>query len=149
MDKIYEHTYFFILTIHNFNILYYIMINTLKTKAKEAIKHSYSPYSQYRVSAAIETENGNIYTGTNIENSSYSMTMCAERVAIFKAISNGNKKIVKILIYSDNKEMPYPCGACLQVMSEFCEKDAIIIVSNNKSDETYSLDKLLPKKFQL
>ncbi len=125
------------------------MYNTLKSKAKEAIKHSYSPYSHYRVSAAIETENGNTYTGTNIENSSYSMTMCAERVAIFKAISNGSKKIVKILIYSNNETLPYPCGACLQVMSEFCEKDITIIVSNDECDETYSLDTLLPKQFKL
>ena len=96
-------------------------------KALEAQQNAYVPYSNFRVGAAVLTEDGNIYTGCNIEISSYSPTLCAERTAIFKAVSEGHKKIkaiavVGILIFT------YPCGVCRQVIREF-GKDAMIIVA--------------------
>jgi cytidine deaminase len=91
----------------------------LLDRARKASENSYSPYSKFRVGAAIRSEDGRIFTGTNIENASYSMTMCAERVAIFKAISEGSKIFTDIAIVSSSKNLTFPCGACRQVMLEF------------------------------
>ena len=80
--------------------------------AKRAAKNAYCPYSGYAVGAAVLTDDGNIYDGCNIENASYSLTICAERVALFKAIADGHKKITAVCVYSDGGKLPYPCGAC-------------------------------------
>jgi len=112
--------------------------------AKKARENAYAPYSRFRVGAAVYAC-GKVYTGCNIENASYGLTMCAERVAIFKAVSEGCRKIESIAIYADR--MPYPCGACLQVMTEFCQEDCVVIVaSENKIERVYLRD-LLPKPF--
>ncbi|MGI6413012.1 MAG: cytidine deaminase [Syntrophomonadaceae bacterium] len=117
--------------------------------AMEAQKYSYAPYSGYKVGAAILCSNGKIFSGTNIENASYGLTVCAERVAIFKAISEGQRDWDKIAIYSDGKSLPLPCGACLQVMFEFCP-DLKIIATNNGTDyNEYKLVELLPNAFSL
>lgn len=120
--------------------------DTLLDRAAEAIENSYSPYSRFRVGACVLTASGNMYCGTNIENSSYSLTMCAERVAIFNAVSAGDVEIVAIAVYHDGVEMPYPCGACLQVMSEF-NRDITVLITNMNKTEEYSLLELLPKAF--
>ncbi len=91
--------------------------------------------------------NGSYFTGVNIENASFGLTICAERVAIFKAISEGFRDFKSILIYSEDL-MPYPCGACRQVMSEFCSRDFKVYVSNGKSMEIFSLVELLPHTFR-
>ena len=128
MDKIYEDLY--------------------KT-ACEQRKFSYSPYSGFAVGAALLCESGEIFCGVNIENSSFSLTNCAERTAIFKAVSQGEKKFTAIAIAGgkgDDISQPcYPCGACRQVMSEFCNKDFKIILS----DRIYTLGELLPYGFEL
>ncbi len=116
----------------------------LMDKAIEAKKNSYSPYSNFKVGAALLTKDGEIYTGCNIESVSYTPTCCAERVAFFKAISEGNKEFEAIAISGD-KEYCYPCGVCRQVMSEFCDKNFKIYVN----DKVYTLDELLPYSFDM
>ncbi|MEO0130233.1 MAG: cytidine deaminase [candidate division WOR-3 bacterium] len=105
-------------------------INKYIDLLKEIVKNSYSPYSNFSVAAVLVTKN-NIYSGVNIENVSFSLTICAERVAVFKAISEGDKNFQKLIIYTPTKDFVYPCGACLQVLREF-KKDLEIILVNKK-----------------
>lgn len=115
-------------------------------RALEAQEKAYVPYSNFRVGAALITEDDKIFTGCNIEISSYSPTLCAERTAIFKAVSEGHKKIKAIAIVGD-ANFTYPCGVCRQVIREF-GKDAKIIVANSKDEyREYKLDELLPHSF--
>ncbi len=114
--------------------------------AKKARHNAYAPYSNFKVGAAV-LGCGKIYEGCNVENASYGLTICAERVAIFNAISHGCRNVDAVAIYAES--MPYPCGACLQVMSEFCSENCKIIVATEKSVEIYTLDELLPKQFKL
>ena len=107
--------------------------NKLLKTAKAAFKNSYSPYSEYRVAAAALAKSGKIYGGTNIENASYGLTMCAERVSVFKAISEGEKEIKALLIIvSQDPALPEatPCGACRQVIAEFARPDTPIYTLN-------------------
>ncbi len=115
--------------------------------AKEAVKNSYSPYSKVKIAAVLAGENCTV-TGVNVENASYGLTVCAERVAVFKAISEGRKNFYKMLIYSPDV-MPYPCGACRQVLSEFFPEDFEVIVTNGKEEERFTLGDLLPFNFKL
>lgn len=124
------------------------MEKKLIEKALEAKGNSYSPYSNFKVGAAVLTSDNNIYIGTNIENSSYSATICAERVAIYNAISSGAKNIVAIAIVGD-KDHIYPCGICRQVMAEF-NKDLIIIMGDSQNKfKVSNLEELLPHSFEL
>lgn len=122
--------------------------------AKEAMKNSYSPYSHFTVGAALLSSDGEIFTGCNIENASYTPTNCAERTAFFKAVSEGVYNFDKIAIVGgqDGKINDYcnPCGVCLQVMREFCDDDFKIIMTN-KDDKIIekSLIELLPFGFKL
>ena len=88
-------------------------------KAKEASKNSYSPYSKFKVGAALKTKSGEIFTASNVENSSYGLSMCAERIAVFKAVSEGFREFDEIAIYCDSEILFSPCGACRQVLAEF------------------------------
>lgn len=121
--------------------------------ALDARKNSHSPYSGFRVGAALLCEDDKIYTGCNIENASYSATVCAERTALFKAVSDGKRDFSAIAIVGggeDGMTMAYPCGVCRQVMSEFCGKDFRVIVATSENDyEEYTLKELLPKSFFL
>ena len=118
--------------------------------AKAAMENSYSPYSKFKVGAAVLSESNNIYSGCNIENASYGATVCAERTAVLKAVSTGEKKITKIAIVSASETMPYPCGMCLQVLSEFAGGNLEIIIVNcwGKIEITL-LKNLMPKIFKL
>ncbi|MBP5301472.1 MAG: cytidine deaminase [Bacilli bacterium] len=119
-------------------------------KAKEARKYSYSPYSNFAVGAALLCKDGSIFIGANIENSSFGLTMCAERNAIFQAYINGKQKkdIVALAIIADTKTPVSPCGACRQVMSELLNESVSIYLSNLKGDiaET-NIKQLLPYAF--
>lgn len=121
--------------------------------ALEARKFSYSPYSQYQVGAALLCKNGTIYTGCNIENAGYGPTNCAERTAIFKAVSEGEREFIAIAvaggrIREDIDKYAYPCGVCRQVMAEFCRDDFEIYVIKSESDYAeHTLDELLPNRF--
>ena len=112
-------------------------------------KFSYAPYSKLRVGSAILTKSGKIYTGANIESASFSLTICAERVAYSKAISMGEKNITAIAISCNKIEYPFPCGACRQFMSEFGEQTDVILVKSKKKYKVFKLNELLPEYFSL
>lgn len=114
--------------------------------ALQAQKKAYVPYSKFKVGAALIAEDGEIYTGCNIENAAYSPSVCAERTAIFKAISEGNRKIKTIAVVA-NSNYTHPCGVCRQVIREF-GKDATIIVAKSENEyKEYKIDDLLPHSF--
>ena len=115
--------------------------------AENAKQKSYSPYSKFKVGAALLTKDGKIYVGANIENSSYPLTVCAERVAFFKAISEGEKEFEKIAISGSSDNFCFPCGACRQVMSEFCAGDFKILCAGEEEVKTFTLSELLPERF--
>ena len=123
----------------------------LMKKAIEVSKNSYSPYSNFAVGACVLTANDKIYTGCNFENSSFGMTICAERNAIGSAIADGENEIKAVAIYSPNQDKCFPCGACRQVMHEFTknDKDVQIILKNGEELCVYSLASLLPESFSL
>ncbi len=116
--------------------------------AKAASHQAYAPYSKFRVGAALLTQNGKIYSASNVENSSYSLTSCAERNAVFQAVSDGNRDFVAIAIYVDSDLSFPPCGACRQVLAEFTDDLPVFIVNRTESRET-TLAKLLPERFHL
>ncbi|MEE0968917.1 MAG: cytidine deaminase [Clostridia bacterium] len=128
--------------------------NDLMLLAEKAREDSYSPYSGFAVGAALLCGDGKIYTGCNIENSSFSPTCCAERVAFFSAVKDGERSFAKIAIAGGKKgERPLdicsPCGVCRQVMSEFCREDFILLLGNCDSIKSYSLSEILPLSFGL
>ena len=110
---------------------------------------SFSPYSKFRAGAAIRTKNGKTYQGANIENRSYGLTICAERVAIFRAIMDGAKPgdIDSLAIASDNEDFASPCGACRQVLSEFAIDCPVVLCNNAGKTEYHTLAELLPLPF--
>ena len=123
-------------------------IKELIKAAEEASKFSYSPYSHYNLGAALLTKSGKVFKGTNVENASYPLTCCAERIAIFKAVSEGEKEFDTIVIRSNDDSFPYPCGACRQVMAQF-SKDLVVYVVNGKNEyEKYTIKELLPHTFE-
>lgn len=123
-----------------------------KRLIKEAIKarkNAYCPYSNFKVGAAVVFEDGEIYTGCNVENASFGATMCAERTAIFTAVAKGNTKLKAIALIGDLNGYTYPCGMCRQVMSEFAENGDIkvYIVKNETDYLVKTLDELIPGSF--
>ncbi len=117
-------------------------------EAKKAARNAYAPYSGYRVGAALKTADGNIYTGCNIENASYSLTVCAERNAVAQAVINGERDFQAIAVFVDSDLLFSPCGACRQVLSEFSPALRVIYANNNEI-RTALLKDLLPESFQL
>ncbi len=120
--------------------------------AKDNLKNSYALYSNYNVSAVIVCKNGNIYKGCNIENSSYSVTNCAERTALFSAISNGEKDFEAIMVVGGKNgvitDYAMPCGVCRQALAEFCDSNFKIYVGINENDiKEFTLEELLPYSF--
>ena len=120
--------------------------------AKEAMKYSYSPYSECKVGAALLTENGKVFTGTNIENAAFGPTVCAERVAVFKAVSEGVKEFSKIAVVGGKNGIINgifaPCGVCRQVLREFCKDDFEILLGETEdSFKKVTLKDLLPLSF--
>lgn len=115
--------------------------------AREALKHSFSPYSKFRVGAALLAKSGKVYTGCNIENSSFSLTVCAERTALFKAISEGETEFSKILIVSDADDFITPCGACRQVISDLAGAVEIILTNARGEMQHKNISDLLPFAF--
>lgn len=122
-----------------------------KKLIKEALKvreYAYAPYSNFKVGAAVIMEDGKIYSGCNIENASYGATNCAERTAIFNAISKGNRKLIAIALVGDISTYTYPCGICRQVISEFCSEDTDIILIRNENDYLIKkISEILPQAF--
>lgn len=128
------------------NIDYQLLMN----EAKEASQNSYSPYSKFAVGAAVLASSGKIYKGCNVENTSFGLTVCAERNAVFKAISEGETNVIAVAIYSPNTDSCYPCGACRQVLYEF-QKDKEIEIITEKSGylEVNKLNYLFPCGFKI
>lgn len=116
--------------------------------AHEACKNSYAPYSEFHVGAALLTADGRVYTGCNIENASYGATNCAERTAIFKAVSEGMRDFTKIAVVADDGSTAYPCGICLQVMNEFMPEAEVLLEVEQKIKK-FAVKDLLPCGFCL
>jgi len=121
----------------------------LISKAREALQFAYAPYSNFRVGTAVITNTEKIYTGSNIECASYSLTICAERVAYAKAISDGENNFKAIAIANDKNEISFPCGACRQFMMEFNSDVKIILAKSLKVYKIYELKDLFPENFTL
>ena len=123
----------------------------LLREAVEVIGNAYAPYSGLRVAAAVRGASGRIYRGVNVENSSYGLTVCAERVAVFNAVTNGEREIVEVLIVSTSRRPIPPCGACLQVLSEFAKPDTRIysVSLPTKQARMWRLGELMPEAFRL
>lgn len=122
----------------------------LLDKAKEVMNNAYAPYSNFKVGAAILTESGDVYTGCNIENASYGATICAERTAAVKAVSEGHRRFLKIAIVSMEGTYTYPCGMCRQFLSEFMAEDGMVIVEDSIEGITeIAFKELLPLSFSL
>ncbi|MBI1933923.1 MAG: cytidine deaminase [Ignavibacteriales bacterium] len=116
--------------------------------ANEAKLKAYAPYSHFRVGAALLSESGEIYTGVNVENASYGLTNCAERTAVFKAVSEGETKFKTIAITSDSDDFISPCGACRQVLIEICGKNLEVILTNKNNEiRILTMEELLPFSF--
>src|ERR1700729_1996368 len=109
----------------------------LLTAALAARQHAHAPYSHFLVGAALEDADGRIHTGCNIENATYGLTVCAERVAIFKAISEGARKFRRIAVAADTANSTPPCGACRQILWEFCGDVDVVLVNPGGKTETY------------
>lgn len=116
--------------------------------AKQAMQNAYVPYSNFKVGAAVQTKSGKIYTGCNIENASYGATNCAERTAIFKAVSEAETEIVAIAVVSSNGEFTYPCGICRQVISEFMKEGEFIFENESTGDiQIVPIEHIFPYSF--
>lgn len=122
---------------------------TLISYAKKAMGNAYAPYSQFCVGAAVLTSDGEIFTGCNVENASFGATICAERCAVLKAISEGYTSFEKIAIVSSSDNLTYPCGICRQFLSEFMEEGFIVLEDSYGNIKEYSLEELLPFAFNL
>ncbi|MBO7739342.1 MAG: cytidine deaminase [Oscillospiraceae bacterium] len=117
--------------------------------AVEAAEKAYAPYSKFAVGAALECDDGTVFTGCNIENASYGCTNCAERTAVFKAVSEGKREFRRIAIFADTDESCMPCGTCRQVLNEFAPTIEVLSVRRDGRYVSYSLKELLPKSFSL
>ena len=115
--------------------------------AKEAMKNAYAPYSKFQVGAALLAKDGRVFTGCNVENASYGATNCAERTAIFKAVSEGYREFDAIAIVASSGDFASPCGICRQVLAEFMPEGKVILDSDEKGMVTYSVRELLPLGF--
>jgi cytidine deaminase len=127
------------------------MLDPLLTAALAARESAYAPYSGFRVGAALEDDSGRIHTGCNVENASYGLSLCAERVAVMKAVSEGARRFRRIAVAADTDTLTPPCGACRQVLSEFCAGSGrdleVLLVNPHGKVETMRLSDLYPRPF--
>ncbi|MDD2510887.1 MAG: cytidine deaminase [Syntrophomonas sp.] len=121
----------------------------LLKRAREAQKNAYAPYSNFQVGAALLSVGGKVYTGSNVENSSYGLSICAERAAVFKAVNAGERDFTLIAVVSSGQGYVFPCGACLQVLAEFSPQMKLIITDENDHYKEYALQEMLPQIFSL
>lgn len=115
--------------------------------ATAARQHAFAPYSRFRVGAALLAADGKVFQGCNVENASYGLTICAERVAVFKAISEGTRDFQRIAVVADTDELTPPCGACRQIIWEFCGDIPVILANLKGERKTYRMSRILPKAF--
>jgi cytidine deaminase len=119
----------------------------LIAEATKARERAYAPYSDFQVGAAVESESGDIYIGCNVESASYGLTVCAERVAIWKGISCGEKRFTRIAVVVDTEELTPPCGVCRQIIWEFCGDVPVILSNLEGKSEIIKMSELLPRAF--
>jgi len=123
------------------------MADPLASAALAARENAHAPYSHFRVGAALEDASGRMHTGCNVENATYGLTLCAERVAVFKAISEGARQFRRIAIAADTHQLTPPCGACRQILWEFCGDIEITLLNPRGKTETVQLKDLFPRAF--
>ena len=123
------------------------MESRLIAAAREVRERAYAPFSNFRVGAAVETADGEIYTGCNIESASYGLTICAERVAIWKALSEGKNDLKSVAVVVDTEELTPPCGVCRQIIWEFCGDVPVTLANLHGQTETVQMKELLPRAF--
>jgi cytidine deaminase len=123
------------------------MADPLASAALAARENAHAPYSHFRVGAALEDSSGRVHSGCNVENATYGLTLCAERVAVFKAISEGARQFRRIAIAADTDELTPPCGACRQILWEFCGDIEITLLNPRGKTETLQLKDLFPRAF--
>ena len=119
----------------------------LVQRATEAREHAYAPYSSFKVGAALLASSGGVFTGCNVENATYGLTVCAERVALWKAVSEGERKFVAIAVVADGERPPSPCGACRQLLWEFSGDIEVITANLRGARQSYHLSELFPHPF--
>src|ERR1700694_619588 len=125
------------------------MNDPLLTAALAVRLNAFAPFSKFQVGAALEDAEGRIHTGCNVENATYGLTVCAERVAVFKAISEGVRKFRRIAVAADTESLTPPCGACRQILWEFCGDIEITLVNPRGKSEKFQLKELFPRPFDL
>jgi len=123
------------------------MTDSLQAAALAALENAHAPYSKFRVGAALEDASGRVHTGCNIENATYGLTLCAERVAVFKAVSEGVREFRRIAVAADTETLTPPCGACRQILWEFCGDIEITLVNLHGKSEVVRLKELFPRAF--
>jgi cytidine deaminase len=121
--------------------------NDLIKAAAEVRENAYAPFSNFRVGSALETEDGEVITGCNVESASYGLTVCAERVAVWKAISQGKRKIKRISVVADTEALTPPCGVCRQIIWEFGGDIPVVMANLHGDVETIQMKELLPRAF--
>jgi len=125
----------------------YVKYDELLKLAKKAKEYAYAPYSGFRVGAALLAKSGRVYTGCNVENAAFSVTNCAERTALYKAVSEGEQEFTAIAVTSDSDDITYPCGVCRQALVEFSPHMDVISSNCSLKSEVVELSELLPKYF--
>jgi cytidine deaminase len=121
--------------------------DALIAAARTARGHAHAPYSNFRVGAAVRAKSGRVFTGCNVENATYGLTLCAERVAIFKAISEGERGFDAVAVVADTDTLTPPCGSCRQILWEFCGDAEVVLANLNGKVEHYRMSALFPKPF--
>jgi cytidine deaminase len=124
-------------------------MDTLLATALRARDNAHAPFSNFKVGAALEDDTGRIYTGCNVENATYGLTVCAERVAIFKAMSEGARKFRRIAVAADTDQLTPPCGACRQLLWEFCGDIEVILENPRGATERFQMRDLFPRPFDV
>jgi len=122
-------------------------MDPLISAALQARENAHAPFSKFRVGAALEDANGRIHTGCNVENATFGLTVCAERIAVFKAISEGARGFKRVAVVADTETLTPPCGACRQILWEFCGDIEIVLANLSGKAETLRLGGLLPRPF--
>ena len=123
------------------------MPDALVEAALAARSNAFAPFSKFQVGAAVEDADGRIHTGCNVENATYGLTICAERVALYKAISEGVRSFARVVVAADTDVLTPPCGACRQILWEFCGDVEVLLVNPRGKSESYRLKELFPKPF--
>ena len=119
----------------------------LLSRARQARKKAFAPYSKFKVGAAVETAAGRVYTGTNVENASYGLTLCAERVAILYAVAQGERRFKRVAVVADSDKLTGPCGACRQIIWEFCGNAEVILGNLKGRTAVHRMRDLFPLPF--